>query len=225
MSGTKGLRHSLFLLSFVTRLSSKKNSTGIQSVSRMHFRKNALWLNYFTEFSWKKKKKFEGLGLDSSWGLTTFSLSHARDKTEKILLHFFTELKNFQSLFLVTNMTLSTLQYAGCVSHEPHNRHRSPLSLCNSVGEHRCAKSKSLRFDSWGLRSFCLLRSWQDEKHLFLKKNRLSLDDNDNLSCECRTPKILRNRRYVTSSQNRVRFGNLFLPSQTDSQAYIRFCL
>ena len=49
----------------------------------MHFQKNALWLNYFPEFSWKEKKKFEGLGLDSLWGLRTFSLSHARGKTKK----------------------------------------------------------------------------------------------------------------------------------------------
>ena len=111
MSGTKGLRHSLFLLSFVTRLSSKKNSTGIQSVSRMHFQKNALWLNYFPEFSWKEKKKKNpiGLGLDSSWGLRTFSFSHARDKTKKILHHFFTELKTSHLYFQVRNMTLSTL--------------------------------------------------------------------------------------------------------------------
>ena len=59
----------------------------------MHFQKNALWLNYFPEFSWKEKKNPIGLGLDSSWGLRTFSLSHARDKTEKILHRFFTELK------------------------------------------------------------------------------------------------------------------------------------
>ena len=62
MSGTKGLRHSLFLLSFVTWLSNKKNSTGIQSVSRMHFQKNALWLTIFLNFPEKKKK------IRSVWG-------------------------------------------------------------------------------------------------------------------------------------------------------------
>ena len=170
MSGTKGLRHSLFLLSFVTRLSSKKNSTGIQSVSRMHFRKNALWLNYFTEFSWKEKKKIRRSGARFLMRTQNFCFVPRSWQDGKNLTPFLYRAQNFPSLFLVTNMTLSTLQYAGCVSHELHNRRRSPLSLCNSVVEHRSAESKSLRFDSWGLRSFCLLRSWQDEKHLFLKK-------------------------------------------------------
>ena len=34
----------------------------------------------------------EGLRFDSSWRLRTFSLSHARDKTKNIFIHFFTEL-------------------------------------------------------------------------------------------------------------------------------------
>ena len=171
MSGTKGLRHSLFLLSFVTWLSSKKNSTGIQSVSRMHFQKIALWLNYFPEFSWKEKKKSDRSGARFLMRTQNFFFVPRSWQDEKNLTPFLYRAQNFPSLFLVTNMTLSTLQYAGCVSFELRNRPRSPLSLCNSVVEHRSAKSKSLRFDSWRLRSFCLLRSWQDEKHHFLKNN------------------------------------------------------
>ena len=167
MSGTKGLRHSLFLLSFVTWLSSKKNSTGIQSVSRMHFQKNALWLNYFPEFSWKEKKKIR-----SVWGSiphedSELFLCPTSWQDEKNLTPFLYRAQNFPSLFLVTNMTLSTLQYAGRVSYELRNRPRSPLSLCNSVVEHRSAESKSLRFDSCGLRIFCLSHARDKTKNIF----------------------------------------------------------
>ena len=37
----------------------------------------------------------EGLRLDSSWGLRSFSLSHARDKTKNIFLYFFTDLQTY----------------------------------------------------------------------------------------------------------------------------------
>ena len=40
-----------------------------------------------------------GLRFDSSWGLRIFSLSHTRDKTKNIFLHFFTDLKT--SIFLI----------------------------------------------------------------------------------------------------------------------------
>ena len=167
MSGTKGLRHSLFLLSFVTRLSSKKNSTGTQSVSRMHFQKNALWLNYFPEFSWKEKKKSDRSGARFLMGTQNFFFVPRSWQDEKNLTPFLYRAQNFPSLFLVTNMTLSTLQYAGRVSYELRNRPRSPLSLCNSVVEHRSAESKSLRFDSCGLRIFCLSHARDKTKNIF----------------------------------------------------------
>ena len=108
MSGTQGLRHSLFLLSFVTRLFSKKfywNPLCKQDA----FANKCPLVKLFSLIFLKRKKKSEGLGLDSSWGLRTFSLSHARDKTKKILHHFFTELKTSHLYFQVRNMTLSTL--------------------------------------------------------------------------------------------------------------------
>ena len=37
----------------------------------------------------------KGLRLESSWGLTIVSLSHARGKTKNIFLYFFTKLKTY----------------------------------------------------------------------------------------------------------------------------------
>ena len=52
--------------------------------------------------AWDKgKKKSEGLGLNSSWGLRTFSLSHARDKTKKHLTLFLHRAQNLPSLFSI----------------------------------------------------------------------------------------------------------------------------
>ena len=48
-----------------------------------------------------KEKKSEGLGLNSSWGLRTFSLSHARDKTKKHLTLFLHRAQNLPSLFSI----------------------------------------------------------------------------------------------------------------------------
>ena len=51
--------------------------------------------------AWDKGKKSEGLGLNSSWGLRTFSLSHARDKTKKHLTLFPHRAQNLPSLFSI----------------------------------------------------------------------------------------------------------------------------
>ena len=49
----------------------------------------------------QRKKKSEGLGFDFSWGLRTFSLSHARDKTKKHLTLFLHRAQNLPSLFSI----------------------------------------------------------------------------------------------------------------------------
>ena len=42
-----------------------------------------------------RSAEFESLRFDSSWDLRIYSLSHARDKTKNIFLHFFTKLKTY----------------------------------------------------------------------------------------------------------------------------------
>ena len=136
------------------------NSTNVTDVPRnvtwlwmISWRKKLHTVLYALELIWRRRLLhfivFQGLRFDSSWG----PLSHAQDKTIKIFLHIFTELKTYYLSYSIykkwryddTMRVIWTLQWA--------------LLAIESLwlsGRASGRGPEGLRFDFlWGLRILC----------------------------------------------------------------------
>ena len=78
----------------VTSVGQRKNSESLWAIKpqTVGFRARMLY-HWATEITVSAES--EGLRFDSSWGLKSFSFSHAREKKKNIFLYFFTELKTY----------------------------------------------------------------------------------------------------------------------------------
>ena len=143
------------------------NSTNVTDVPRnvtwlwmISWRKKLHTVLYALELIWRRRLLhfivFQGLRFDSSWGLFV-PRSRQDDKNISPYLHWTQNLLSL--LFHLQKMTLSTWQYAGCVSYELCNGPRSPQSLWGSVVEHRDADPKVWGSISYGDSEFFVPRS------------------------------------------------------------------